>query len=224
MKAYGVSESKERYKSVRIFIYRILIPLLRVTAKLLFGLRVRNASLVPMRGGVIIASNHPTYLDPLFIGCACPRRVSFIAKRPIFNMPLLRTLLWLDECIPVSRGAGDVGALRECVRRLKAGDVIVIFPEGTRSDHGKMRQFTHGAALLAQLSGCPIVPCAIANAYPAWRLNAPLPRPHWRVEVRFGEPIRVEQCDPTSREFVLQRATDELMARIRQLGVDQSQA
>lgn len=215
-----MSEAKGRYNSVRIFVYRILIPLLRVATKLLFGLKVRNAGLVPKSGGVIIASNHPTYLDPLFIGCACPRRVSFIAKRPIFNMPLLRTLLWLDSCIPVSGGASDVGALRECVRRLKAGDVIVIFPEGTRSDHGRMRQFTHGAALLAQLSGCPIVPCAIVNAYPAWRLNAPLPRPHWRVGVRFGEPMKVEQCDPTSRESVLQRATDELMAQIRRLGAD----
>lgn len=194
------------------------MPLLRVATKLLFGLKVENANMVPMHCGVIIASNHPTYLDPLFIGCACRRRVSFVAKRPIFNMPLLRTLLWLDDCIPVSRSAGDVKALRQCIKRLNDGDAIAIFPEGTRSDHGRVRQFTHGAALLALLSGCPIVPCAIVNAYPAWRLNAPLPRPHWQVEVRFGEPMWIERCDSELREEVLRKATEELMERIRRLG------
>ncbi|MCS7252520.1 MAG: lysophospholipid acyltransferase family protein [Armatimonadota bacterium] len=215
-----MSKNRDRYKSLRILIYRVLMPLLRVAAKLLFGLKVHNAEKVPRSGGIIIASNHPTYLDPLFIGCACRRRVSFVAKRPIFDIPLLRSLLWLDDCIPVSRSASDVGALRECVRRLRDGEVIVIFPEGTRSNYGRMRQFTHGAALLAQLSGCPILPCAIINAYPAWRMSAPLPRPHWRVEVRFGEPMVVERCDSKSRGLILRKLTEELMAQIRQLGAN----
>jgi 1-acyl-sn-glycerol-3-phosphate acyltransferase len=211
-------QAVQRYRWVRVFIYRLIVPLLRVAVKLFFGLRAQGISRIPKEGGFIIASNHPTYLDPLFIGCACPRRVSFIAKRPIFFMPLLRSLLWLDECIPVSKGAGDIVALRECVRRLKGGDAIVIFPEGTRSDHGRMRPFTQGAVLIALLSGCPIIPCAIVNAYQAWQMDAPLPRPHWGVEVRFGEPIYVPQKLDGSKEEMLQEVTTNLMMKVKQLG------
>lgn len=206
------------YRPLRRFVYRVLMPLIRVLVKLLFGLRVRNRVNVPLHGGVIIAPNHPTYLDPLFIAAALPRYVSFVAKRFVFRIPVLRTFLWLDESIPIREFSADVGAIRKCVRRLKAGDVVVIFPEGTRSNYGHLRPGLPGVALIAMLSGAPIIPCAIVNAYPAWRLTAPLPRPHWRVEVRFGEPINVQRCRSNKRDAILDDVTRKLMQTIRQLG------
>ena len=210
-----------QHRPLRRFVYRVLMALIRVFIKLLFGLRVRNRVNVPLRGGVIIAPNHPTYLDPLFIGAALPRYVSFVAKRLVFRIPVLRTFLWLDESIPIREFSADVGAIRKCIRRLKAGDAVVIFPEGTRSNYGHLRPGLPGVALIAMLSGAPIIPCAIVNAYPAWRLSAPLPRPHWRVEVRFGEPINVEQCHGDKRDAILDDVTRRLMHIIRQLGEDE---
>lgn len=121
-------------------------------------------------------------------------------------MPFIRSFLWLTDCIPVEQDAPDRRALRLSIQKLKAGDALVIFPEGTRSDHGKLRPFQLGPAMIAAEAKVPIVPCGLAGFYNAWKMEAPLPRPA-PVAIVFGEPFVPElNLNAARRELLIQIA------------------
>jgi 1-acyl-sn-glycerol-3-phosphate acyltransferase len=147
--------------------------------------RVEGRENVPARGGVILASNHTSYADPPLVGTACPRRVFFMAKQELFRMPLLGWLIPRVHSFPVRRGKGDRRALREAVRLLNRGEVVLIFPEGTRSPNGRLQPPELGAAMVALMSGAPVVPMALIGSDRLLPQHSPLPRPA-KVTVRFG--------------------------------------
>ncbi|GBD00293.1 1-acyl-sn-glycerol-3-phosphate acyltransferase [bacterium HR17] len=170
-------------------VYRALQPLAYALAWLLFRPKVAGCDNIPAQGGVLVVANHPSYLDPVLLAIVAPRPFSFVAKRPLFSLPIVRTFLWLTACVPVEQDAPDRRALRLSVQKLRAGDALVIFPEGTRSDHGNLRPFQLGPALIALEAQVPIVPCGLAGFHDAWPMNAPLPSPA-PVAIMFGEPFQ----------------------------------
>lgn len=176
-------------------------------ARTLFGLRVVGADNVPPTGGVIVAANHISNFDPPLLGVAVPRPVSYMAKKELFAMPVLGSLIRHLNAFSVDRQAGGTAALRASLRMLKEGRCVGIFPEGGRNVRGTNEEKA-GAAFLAAASGAPVVPAAIVGTRSL--------RPFKRVTVVFGEPIRIVR-DRQSDGDAVEKGAVTIMQRIRAL-------
>jgi len=161
---------------------------------------------VPATGPVIVACNHVSYLDPVALGIALQRPLTYLAKKQLFEIPVLGPIITALGAYPLDREAGGLTALRSAVRVLKEGRCVGIFPEGTRNLNGSAEE-KGGAALLAALSGAPVVPAAIGGTRDAKRFA--------QVRVIYGEPI-VVKAERRGTE-ALEPWTAEIMRRIRDL-------
>lgn len=130
-------------------------------ASLVFGFSVRDSNRVPRTGGLIIACNHISDLDPPVLGFAIPRTVAYMAKKELFGNRFGDFFLRKLNAFPVDRSGPDTMAVRTAIRFLKQGDAVVIFPEGTRSRDGRMLSVKAGISLIAMVSGAPVIPAFI---------------------------------------------------------------
>jgi 1-acyl-sn-glycerol-3-phosphate acyltransferase len=164
---------------------------------LLFRGRVFGARNVPREGGVLLVCNHQSFFDPVLATLALPRECHYMARDTLFRNPWFRKLIESLNAFPVRRGAADVGAIKETLRRLKRGALVTAFPEGTRTWDGSIGPMQPGVVLLARRAGVPIVPTLILGAYQAWPRQASLPRPA-PVIIAYGRPLRPEQIETLS--------------------------
>jgi 1-acyl-sn-glycerol-3-phosphate acyltransferase len=166
-----------------------------------FRLEVRGMENVPPEGqGVLLASNHQSFLDPVTVGVPLRREINPVARQSLFEFPLFRALIRYLNAFPIQRSTADMAAVREGIRRLRRGDALVLFPEGTRTRDGSIGRITPGFALIAQKARVPIVPVLIDGAFKCWPRGNLLPRPG-RMSVTFGAPITpAEQAGRGSRE------------------------
>jgi 1-acyl-sn-glycerol-3-phosphate acyltransferase len=162
--------------------------ILRFVMRIAFRMQVEGKDNVPSQGGVLLAANHSSMLDPIVVGCAIDRPIRFMAKRELFNNPFLGMILRNLGAFPVRRGKDDKDAFRKALEVLKNGDVLGMFPEGTRSLDGRLQKAYSGAAVLAEKTGACLVPVGIIGTGKAMQKGAVLPRLR-RVSVRFGKPI-----------------------------------
>lgn len=191
---------------------------LPVAVRLGGRLRIEHSERVPLDDGVMIVANHAALVDPVLICAAAPRRLRPIAKRELFETPLIGWMVWLFGAFPVRRYSGDLGALRAGRNHLKSGRAVLVHPEGTRSRDGALQPGLPGAAVMALLGGAPIVPCAIGGTHhirgPRSILRALLTR-SLSVHIVFGEPFTLEAGRPTAERA--EAATDLIMRRIAAL-------
>src|SRR5690349_24126744 len=138
--------------------------LLWLSSKVFFPLSVRGAEHVPASGRVIIASNHVSYLDPIILGLAYRKRISYLAKDALFKNKLFGWILRNVEAFPIKRESGDIGALREALKRLSRRSSLVVFPEGTRKGTVGQKEAHQGIGFLAAKSGVPVVPAYIVGS------------------------------------------------------------
>jgi 1-acyl-sn-glycerol-3-phosphate acyltransferase len=194
--------------------YRLLC---QIACTAYLGLRVRHRERVPRTGGVLIASNHQSFLDPVLVMVWLQREASFMARDSLFKNALFRRLITYLNAFPVKRGSADISAIKECLRRLKGGHALVAFPEGTRTPDGRVQPLIGGVVLVARKAKAPIVPTAIVGAYEAWPRTSKLPQPR-RIVVAYDHPIMPEELDGLSDEEVvalLQRRIEALYAAHR---------
>ncbi len=186
----------------------IAYPLFRV----LFSVEHQGVENVPADGAVIIAGNHPSYLDPLLVGLPIKRTIRFMAWDALFKVPVLGQIIKAIGAFPVDirKGRGEA-AFREALRVLEGGDALGIFPEGQRSDQAAMGDLRTGVARLAIETGAPIVPVTIGGASRAWPKWKLLPKSA-KVVVRYHKPICLSEEERAAhrdnREFhqqVMQR-------------------
>jgi len=169
--------------------YRIVRRIVADGSRALYRGRVIRGDRVPKTGGFVLAPSHRSMMDIPFAATITPRRIRFMGKEPLFRVPVLGTLFtWLGG-FPVARDGTDRKAVRDSVAMLEAGEVLCVYPEGTRQHGPKIQPLQPGAAYLALRAGVPIVPIGIAGSEEILRDHRS-PIPHFgRVAITVGEPI-----------------------------------
>jgi 1-acyl-sn-glycerol-3-phosphate acyltransferase len=197
-------------------LYAFLKPFAVAIMRLLFRLEGRGMTHVPAHGPVLLVANHSSFLDPPLVGGVAPRQLSFMAKAELFKVPLFGGLIRRLNARPVRREGADASALRTALRILQDGDVLLMFPEGTRGDEGTLREPKPGAAMLAVLSGAAVVPVFIQGSGRAWPRGQSLPRPA-KVIVTFGPPTTFGRRDAEGRKTDYDDVSRAMMAAIGRL-------
>ncbi len=191
----GLYHERTRRRGVNSPLYWSIRVFAKPAILLYFRLARRGHGMVP-RGGVILASNHRSFLDPFALGTCLPRPIYFMAKQEIFRNPFVGWLLNCLGAFPVKRGESDAESTKTSLMLLERGEAVVIFPEGTRRRRGSLGTPHRGVGRLALESGVPVVPIAVSGSERArrgWRI-----RPV-KVHLRFGAPLtfpRVENPSP----------------------------
>jgi 1-acyl-sn-glycerol-3-phosphate acyltransferase len=179
-------------------------------------LKVTGRGHVPASGGAILIANHASFLDPIVLGSACPRKIHFIVLRHMYDWLRLRWFYWGMQTIPVRREE-EARAIKAALGCLKRGHVVGIFPEGGRSSDGILQDPKQGAALLAALSGAPVVPARIHGAFESMPTGGRFPWPS-RVRVRFGVPLHFARGERVGRDrAALETFSRELLSAIAAL-------
>ena len=197
-----------------------------VGSAMLLGWRPRVEGLenIPKSGGAIIAGNHLSVADELFLGSVVPRHIAFWAKSDYFvgkgiKGMLTRSLMHGLGAIRVERAGGRAAltAFDGAIPVLKAGDMVAIYPEGTRSPDGRLYRGRTGAARLALAAGVPIIPVGTLGTEKVQPIGQPYPWPvGWgKVTVKFGKPI--DTTGMSDDRATLRELTDRLMAEIQKL-------
>jgi 1-acyl-sn-glycerol-3-phosphate acyltransferase len=181
-------------------LYNIVRFLLHHFFKIVFRCKVIGADNIPTHGGVIIASNHISLFDPPVIATSFVRPLHFMAKEELFVIPMIKRFLTQLKAFPVRRGMADRTAIRHALTLLENGEMLGLFPEGTRSTNGKLGKPEAGLSMIALKAGVPIIPTAIIGTNKVFKNGSLLPR----FIVKFGNPIIVhyEKADKETMEHL----------------------
>ncbi|MHC5258128.1 lysophospholipid acyltransferase family protein [Streptomyces sp. UC4497] len=204
----------------RLLKYVILGPLLR----LLFRPRIEGLEHIPESGAAIVAGNHLSFSDHFLMPAIIKRRITFLAKAEYFTGPGIRgrlTAAFFRSAgqIPVDRSGKEAGkaAIREGLGVLRRGELLGIYPEGTRSHDGRLYKGKVGVAAMALKAGAPVVPCAMIGTFEAQPPGQKIPNMR-RVTIKFGKPLDFSRYDGMDEEKAILRAvTDEIMYAILEL-------
>ena len=191
-------------------IYTIVKGLLKLIFTVVLRLKIEGRETIPKDGPLVIASNHLSLLDPPVLGTAATRKVHFMAKEELF-VPVLGTIYKILGAFPVRRGGADRAAIKHGIEILESGNVLAIFPEGTRSKTGELGKAQPGALMMASKVKATIVPaCIIGTDYKRHGRIWP------KVTVRFGKPMPFPEGAEVNKEF-LHAMTEEMMQHIARL-------
>jgi 1-acyl-sn-glycerol-3-phosphate acyltransferase len=197
---------RSRFKRAGYWLIRLLA---RCFCLLYFRIRVEGRQNFPEQGGGLICANHQSFMDPVLVGLCCDRRMNYLARQTLFRHTALRLLIDFLDAIPIDRDGMGLGGLKETMRRLKRDELVLIFPEGTRSEDGRVAPLKPGFCALVRRVEVPLIPVGIAGAYEAWPRTRRLPRP-CRIRIVIGTPIEAERAAGWTDEQLVA----ELQARI----------
>jgi 1-acyl-sn-glycerol-3-phosphate acyltransferase len=199
------------------FIYRFCALVVKFLFTLNGGLTVTGGENIPHDRGVIIALNHVSYLDPPLVGAVLPRRATFLARKGLFSIPLLGGFVRLFA-LPVDREHPQPSIFKEIIKRLTGGGLIVIFPEGERSDTGEIQSGREGVGLLASRGNVPVVPALITGSDKALPPGAIWLR-RARISILFDRPIYASSTIDESggTRYRYRDITEKVMSAIRDL-------
>jgi 1-acyl-sn-glycerol-3-phosphate acyltransferase len=182
-----------------------------------FDLKVYGRKHVPKTGGVLIVSNHQSYLDPVLFGVQLDRPMSYLAKSELFENPVLSLLIRSLNAFPVQQGKGDVGAVKETISRLKEGHMLNIYPEGTRTLDGELAEIQSGVALVIRRAGVPVVPAVIEGSYEAWPKGAKIFHRH-PIRVMYGPPLAMTHMKGPEIVQTIDTTFKKMIAELRAKG------
>jgi len=205
------------------FSYYLGWTFFRMLYRFYFRWRVFNPERVPLTGGVILASNHASYLDPPLVGAGSTRPINYLARQSLFRFPLFGPLLRSWQAVPVDRDGGGAAGLKAILDRLLAGGGIILFPEGTRTQDGRLQPARSGIGLTVIKSDAPVVPVRTFGTFEAYGRHRKFPLPK-RVAVKYGQPMtfadqraEAKSCSKSRLKEIYQQVADEIMAAIAKL-------
>lgn len=190
--------------------YKFIYAVLRVLAGVFYPWRAMGNEKLPVSGGAVLCANHTSFLDPILLLMAATkkRQIHIMAKAELFKIPVFGGILRRMGVIPVKRGMSDISAIKEGLRVLKNGELLLIFPEGTRVKDGQQADAHPGAIVLAGRADVPVMPVYIGAKKRMFRKTA----------VVFGDPYKLQFVGRKPTHEDGQRLKDELMDKIRYLG------
>jgi 1-acyl-sn-glycerol-3-phosphate acyltransferase len=204
--------SGETVKIAWYFVARFMCQVFCLT---FFRFRVQGRQNVPTAGPSILASNHQSFLDPVFCGVAVKCRLLFMARDSLFRSRLFGGLIRSVNAIPIGRDRADIAAMKMVLKQLKEGHSVCLFPEGTRSPDGRIAAFKPGFGLLCRRSGAAVVPVLVDGAFECWPRHKKLFSPG-PITVCIGTALRPEQVRGMSNE----QLADHLTRTLRQMQHD----
>ena len=195
-------------------LYSFLKPIVGPIFRFLFNVRIIGKENVPADGGVLLCPNHISALDVISIGAVCPRQITCVAKKELFDIPLLGSICRGLGAVKIDRGGADVGALKASIKAIRSGKTVVIFPQGHRCPgvNPASTELRHGAGLIAYHAGCDILPVCINVKRGKYGLLR-------RTEVIFGKPIKFEELGFTEGgRDEYQAATSRVFSEVINMG------
>ena len=206
----GVERPTAWYQAIRRFLQTGVCSMWQV--------RVFNRHYEPASGGVVYVSNHQSFLDPILMSFSLRRPVSYMARDSLFRSRLFGPTIASVNAFPVKRGSADTGALKEAMRRIKAGGQVVLFAEGTRTRDGRISALLPGLVMLAQRVAEWTVPVAIDGAFESWPRRSLLPTPG-NIVVQYAKPIHKSEAKrlaPAELTGQIRRTLIDMQTDIRQ--------
>jgi 1-acyl-sn-glycerol-3-phosphate acyltransferase len=196
-------------------LYRLGYTLCRLVGKLAFDFKVYGRENLIEEGGVILASNHQSYLDPPCVGMACRREVFYLARNTLQQRPFIGPVIARLNTVPVDRDRGDVSSIKAIIRLLRAGNRVIIFPEGTRSLDGNLQPARAGLGMIIAKTLVPVVPMRVFGTFEALPRTGGLKlRP---ISVVVGQPMRFADADLKGDRANYLDLSNRVMAEIAKL-------
>ena len=185
----------------------------RLIVFLFAQLEIKGLAQLPKSGPRIVVSNHQNNLDVVVLTIALPLRMRYMAKSELFLIPFWRQIMAWFGAFPIERGRGDVNAMKHAEKLLVEDNVLVMFPEGTRSRTGRIGKFHRGTAVLALRSGATIIPCGVSLTEKVKTPFHLVTRPP--LSLNIGEPIHIKQTNPVNKNVIA--LTEEIQKAIESL-------
>jgi 1-acyl-sn-glycerol-3-phosphate acyltransferase len=196
--------------------YRLIRAIARILFTLLFDLKVYGKHHVPSQGGVLIISNHQSYLDPVLLGVMLDRPMSFLAKSELFTNKHFSWLIRALNAFPIRQRAGDIGALKTLIQKLKDGHMPSMFPEGARTWTGELLPIEPGASLVIRRARVPVVPAIIQGSFEAWPRTKKMFRTH-PIAVMYGPRLQTDGLKADEITQLIDRTFREMIAELRRI-------
>jgi 1-acyl-sn-glycerol-3-phosphate acyltransferase len=182
-----------------------------------FSYRREGWKNVPLDGPLLLLANHQSMFDPVLVGLASRRYLSYLARKNLFEQPVLAPLIRSLNAIPIDRGFGKDG-IQAVLDALGQGQAVLVFPEGERTHDGTVQPLKPGVSLLIKRLSCPIVPVGIAGAYAAWGRHKKIPQPSpfllppgpSSIAISVGQPIDPVRFKGLNRDAMMSELYQEL--------------
>ena len=199
------------------YIYHFIHVIARPLFKALFKFQIFGVENVPSTGGVLIMSNHASYVDPVFVGTAVKRNLHYMARSTLFKPNLIKWFLLRVNAFPVHLGSPDRKAISQALRLLGSGNLLLIFPEGTRTVDGTLGKAQPGIGFIAHKANVPVMPAFLSGTREVMPRKAKMIK-SGKIKVYFGKPLDMEKYRKRkgSREIYTEIG-EEVMARIADL-------
>jgi 1-acyl-sn-glycerol-3-phosphate acyltransferase len=165
---------------------------------------------VPMTGGCLLVSNHVSFLDVVFLGIPLRRPLNYVARSTLF-VSILGWFIRSVGAFPIQREGMGASGMKETLRRLRAGGIVTLFPEGTRSQDGQLGKLKPGIAVLVQRVGVPVVPAGLAGTFEIWPRSRMFPVPH-PIRIHYGRPIYPDELAGLETEAITALIRDRMEA------------
>ncbi len=190
-----------------------------------YGFRAEGRKNMPSTGGGLVCANHQSYFDPVVVGVSSSRQMSFVARSTLFNVPIFDKLIHSLGAIPINRDKGGLAGLKATIRLLKGGKLVLIFPEGTRTDDGELQPLKPGFCALVRRCKVPIIPVGFDGPFQAWPRESRWPR-LGAMRSCVGKPITPEEIGEMDDDQLIALVAERIAecfqkaraARLRALG------
>ena len=203
-------------------VYNLCVNLTKFAASNLFQLQIHGRENAIQEGPALLAMNHQSFLDPPLAALCCDRELHFLARKSLFNIPVLGSLLHHLNVIGVDRDGTDMSALKTVIRVVKNGGATIIFPEGTRTPDGKLQEARSGVGLVIAKTLAPVMPIRVFGAFDAFPRTSKFPRPN-PIHLVIGKPIQFTKADLAGdSRVVYQELSNRVMERIAALEIPKS--
>src|ERR1700677_305649 len=195
--------------------YTFGYQLSKLLSRITFSFKDVHPERIIETGGALLAMNHQRFVDPPLAGICCKREIYFLARKTWLDWPILGPILPKLNVVPVNQERADMSALKIVIKLVRAGNCTIIFPEGSRTEDGKLQPAQPGLGLIIAKTLVPVVPMRIFGAYEAYPMGAKIPKPR-KITIVVGEPIIFTEADlaGSSGRDLYQRLSERVMERI----------